>query len=128
MTTRHKGALSDAALDREWPHQVAIQDDLCVDRNFQIIADWLIGRSHAPRTRTVTVEWRNSHKVETYRVHCFSNPADAVDFLSTFGGYRFDTKVNRGGQGRRHGGWLREDVYVRFLASGPLRVPDILTK
>lgn len=121
--TKRKGELSAAQIDRRWPHQVAIPDDLCVMENFEIIRDFCGGRSIAPRSRAVYAEWPCGN-FELHRVHCFADPADAAAFIERFGGTPFDPARDRvKGRSDR---WLREGEYRRVLTSGPLSVPPIL--
>jgi hypothetical protein len=78
---KRKGELSNAAIDRLWPHQVALLDDLCVMHNFQIIRHFCENLSIAPRERSVTAVWSN-RKCEKFRLHCFAERADAEAFIA----------------------------------------------
>lgn len=122
--SKRKGELSDATIDRKWPHQVALPGDLCVMANFRILHEFCRGLSVSPRGRSVTAEWSN-HKAETFRLFCFADRADSEAFAAQFGGVHFDPKRDRG-RGKLRNQWRRSDEYVRVLELGPLRVPDIL--
>lgn len=121
---KRKGELSNAAIDRLWPYQVALLDDLCVMHNFQIIRRFCENLSIAPRERSVTAVWPN-RKCETFRLHCFAERADAEAFIAEFGGVHFDAKTDRG-KGKRRDAWVRNEEWQRVLESGPLKIPEIL--
>jgi hypothetical protein len=83
-----KGELSPAAIDRGWPHQVALRSDLVV-RDFHQILAFCEGRSLCPRGHSVNdgQDW--------YRVYCFAELEDAERFIAKWGGERFNP-VDRG--------------------------------
>jgi hypothetical protein len=122
--SKRKGELSNAAVDRRWPHQVALLDDLCVMNNFEIIRRFCEKRSISPRSPAVTAVWPN-RKCETFRLHCFAERADAEAFMAEFGGVLFDPKRDRG-KGKMRNAWVRTEEWRRVLESGPLKIPEIL--
>lgn len=122
--SKRKGELSNAAIDRGWPHQVALLDDLCVWNNFTIVRRFCESLSIAPRSRSVIAVWPN-RKQEDFRLHCFAERADAEAFAAEFGGVHFDPIKDRG-KGKRRNAWIRTGEWRRVLESGPLKVPDFL--
>ena len=121
--TKRKGQTRPYEIDRDWPHQIALQDDLCVMENFTRINGYLAGLNISCRSQTVQARWPDGH-CEPYRVFCFRDAADAAAFRLRFGGMPFDPATHR--RGKRRDVWLREGPYERYLASGPLRVPPLL--
>ncbi|MER8859106.1 MULTISPECIES: hypothetical protein [unclassified Mesorhizobium] len=111
-------------IDRDWPHQVALPDDLCTDRNFTMIAKFCQERGLKHQTRHVQAIWPNG-KYETYRLHCFGDAASAEAFLDHFEGLMFDPRRDRE-NGKVRGVWRRTGEYAPVLDLGPLRVPEIL--
>ena len=93
-----KGELSPAAVDRGWPHQVALRADRVV-RDFHIIAEFCSELSLCARGHSVNdgTDW--------YRVYCFAKPEDAATFAARFGGERFDPTHR--GRGARWAQWKR---------------------
>jgi len=61
MLSRHKGALSNAALDRQWPHQVALTQDY-VGEHFRAIHQFADALTLAPRHRAVHGEAGGSRR------------------------------------------------------------------
>ena len=55
--TRRSGGPSPTKVDREWPYQVALPDDLCVGPNFTLISEFCRDRGLAHMTRHVTAVW-----------------------------------------------------------------------
>ena len=76
---RRKGELSKAAMDRLWPHQVALPAPLISARFTEIVrASLALGaceRTHSFRRDGLD-----------YVVHCFARPEDAEGFELQFGG------------------------------------------
>lgn len=124
MPGKRMGELSYSAIDRAYPHQVALPDDLCVMNNLTLIMEFCQACSLDCRTRHVTSIWP-SGKHEHYRLHCFAELASAQMFRDHFGGAMFDPKRDRE-NGRAKGAWHRNEEYKRILESGPLSVPEIL--
>ena len=125
MPGRHRGNLPASFIDRDYPFQVAIQDDLCVAQNLTIIMNFCEEHGLDCKTRKVTATWQGSHHQMTYRLHCFRDLASAELFRSHFSGEMFDPQKDREG-GKTHGAWRRADTYHRLVELGPLSVPAIL--
>lgn len=115
---------SPTRIDREFPHQVALLDDLCVDRNFPRVNDFCKGLGVAWHTRQVIAIWPNG-KQENHRLHCFAEVASAEAFRAHFGGVMFDPKRDRQG-GLASGAWAQNEPWQRVVRSGPLLVPMAL--
>ena len=81
-----KGELTPAAIDRGWPHQVALREAACTGANHKIHLDFCKDLSLCPRGHSVY------HEHTTWRVFCFADPAHAARFRATFGGEPFDPK------------------------------------
>ena len=124
MASRHRGLFPPWRIDREFPHQVALPDDICTDVNFTLIHEFLLGHGIECHVRQVQAIWPD-RKYQNYRLHCFADQASAELFQGHFGGAFFDPKRDRE-NGRRYGAWRREGVFTRLLQSGPLKVPRIL--
>ena len=116
--------MANSAIDRAYPYQVALPDDICCMHNLAMITEFCRKRGLIHLTRHVTAIWPNG-KQEHYRLHCFADLASAESFKDHFGGVMFDPKRNRE-NGLARGAWHRKDEYKRILESGPLRVPEIL--
>jgi hypothetical protein len=90
--SRRKGELTAGRIDREWPHQVALQADPVAGENYIVARDFCRDLSLCPRGHSVQRDRRE------YRVFCFSDPAHADRFFERFNGERFDPKYRgRGG-------------------------------
>jgi hypothetical protein len=125
MTGVHQRAnAARAVIERDFPHQVALQNDLCCDRNYSIIADFCRQHGLDHRTRGVTAIFPCGREI-AYRVHCFATPAAAEAFRLHFGGEPFDPARDRG-KGDARNAWRRTDTWRRILESGPLKLPPIL--
>ncbi|TKT79027.1 hypothetical protein [Aquamicrobium sp. LC103] len=120
--SKRKGELSTARIDREWPHQVAILDDLCCRENYWILDAFCRARSASPRARSVIAIWPDG-KLATFRIYCFQERVHAQEFIKAFGGEPFDPSDRAKG---RKDTWFRTDEWRPILESGPLRVPDSL--
>jgi len=125
MPGRHKGIPPVSFIDKDFPFQVAIQDDLCCGPNLTLISRFCEEHGLDHRTRHVIATWDGLHKQMNYRLHCFRDIASAELFQSHFGGEMFDPKKDREG-GRTRGAWRRTDTYHRLVELGPLSVPLIL--
>jgi hypothetical protein len=92
-----KGELSKAAINRKWPHQVALRADLCRGHDYRTIRYFcevealsLCPRGHSFRRDD---EW--------HEVFCFAERAHAERFRARFGGEFIDpTEVPRWRQRR----------------------------
>ncbi|RUX96597.1 MULTISPECIES: hypothetical protein [unclassified Mesorhizobium] len=124
MTKRSRATPAPSVIDRDWPHQVALPDDICTDRNFTMIAKFCQDRRLTFQTRHVQAIWTNG-KYENYRLHCFSDDAAARAFRDHFDGVTFEPKRDRE-NGNVKGVWRRTDEYKQMLDLGPLSVPEIL--
>ncbi|TIM11857.1 hypothetical protein [Mesorhizobium sp.] len=120
---RNRGP-SPARIDREWPYQVALPDDLCTGRSLTLIREFCEKRRLAPRKRLVQAIWPD-HRYENWRLYCFTDEASAQAFLDRFPGVMFDPKRDRE-NGKAQGVWRRTGEYKRLLDLGPLSVPEIL--
>jgi hypothetical protein len=91
-----KGELSPAGVDRGWPYQVALSEDKCGYKNYEIQAAFNKGLSICARGHSVSYDgvW--------YRVFCYSIKEDAEAFLARFGGEWFDPREK--GKGTN---WMR---------------------
>jgi hypothetical protein len=67
---RRKGELSPAAVDIGWPHQVAIPEDRCTGKHFDLHRAFCKGLSLCDRGHGVR------HEDVSYRVFCFKEPED----------------------------------------------------
>lgn len=121
---KRSGGPTPAGIDQDWPFQVALPDDLCVDRNFSLIKKFCQERGLLPMTRHVQAIWA-SGEYENWRLHCFVDAVDAQAFLDHFGGVMFDPQRDRE-NGKAQGVWRRTGSYERILDLGPLSVPEIL--
>ena len=81
-----KGELSPAAIDRNWPHQVALPASASFNGGYKAIHDFCKDLSLCSRGHSVF------HNGESFNVYCFSDGADADKFMSRFGGEKFDPK------------------------------------
>ncbi|MBZ9991205.1 hypothetical protein LB572_29360 [Mesorhizobium sp. BH1-1-5] len=124
MTRRSRSIPPPSTIDRDMPHQVALPDDICMDRNYTLIRRFLDERSMSCRTRAVTAIWEDG-KQEQWRLHCFADREVAVAFFDHFGGVAFDPKRDRE-NGHPRGVWRRQGAYERILEMGPLSVPEAL--
>ncbi|MEQ1950983.1 hypothetical protein [Mesorhizobium sp. CN2-181] len=121
MVRRNRTIPSAFSIDRDFPHQVALLSDLCVDRNFRLLYDFCEALGVPWHTRHVTAIWPNG-KHEKHRLHCFAEEASAAAFNMRFGGILFDPKQDRQ-RGVSQGPWLRNEPWQRVVRSGPLLVP-----
>jgi len=106
------------------PHQVALPDDICTDRNYTMIRRFLEERRLTCRTRAVIAVWEDG-KQEQWRLHCFADQGAAADVLERFGGVMFDPKKDRE-NGRARGVSRRKGAWQRILNLGPPSVPEVL--
>ena len=118
------GELSYSAINRAYPYQVALPNDICCMRNHTLIVEFCQAHGLDYRTRHVTAIWSPT-KQEHFRLHCFADLASAEVFRDHFGGVMFNPKRDRE-NGRAQGAWHRKDGYKRTLESGPLSVPELL--
>lgn len=96
---RRKGELSPSAIDRGWPHQIALPATVCEGGGYIRIHEFCKGLSLCPRGHTVV------HEDQWFNVYCFAKAADAEKFRERFGGERFDP--SKRGKGRNWAHWNR---------------------
>jgi hypothetical protein len=91
-----KGELSPAAVDRGWPHQVALPASACEGCGYKIIHDFCKELSLCPRGHSVfrDAQW--------FTIYCFATAADADKFMARFAGEKFDPRQR--GKGSN---WMR---------------------
>lgn len=94
-----KGELSPAAIDRDWPYQVALPASASGQGGYMAIHAFCEGLSLCPRGHSVF------HEGEWFNVYCFADPADAEKFMERFGGERFDPKQR--GKGANWACWKK---------------------
>lgn len=90
--------MSPAAVDRGWPHQVALPEKLVVAR-FREIQAFAGQLSLAARGHSVTYDG------QSYSVYCFAVAEDAERFRMAFDGAVFNPKDR--GRGNRWWQWNR---------------------
>jgi hypothetical protein len=90
-----KGELSKSAIDRGWPHQVALPADRCRGSNYPVLRQFCEGRSLCPRGHSFRRDGID------FVVFCFAVCEDAERFRACFGGELMDAasrpKWPRGG-------------------------------
>lgn len=79
-----KSELSPAAIDRGWPHQVALPASVSLNGGYKVIHEFCKDLSLCSRGHAVF------HKGHWFNVYCFAEPADAGKFMQRFGGEPFD--------------------------------------
>jgi len=121
---RSRSKPSATVIDREWPHQIALPDELCCDPNFKMIGQWFADSGVGQMTRQVTAVWSQTRQ-ETWRLYCFRKESDANAFQAHFGGVRFDPKRDRHKGLARAVAWHRTGTWEQMTASGPLRLHPI---
>ncbi|YBV97124.1 hypothetical protein M1D80_09570 [Phyllobacteriaceae bacterium JZ32] len=83
---RHKGALSSWAIDRYFPHQVALLSDDAFRKRHDEIAALAKELLAAPLGHSVR------HEGQWYTVYCFTDPESANTFRERFDGVPFNPK------------------------------------
>jgi hypothetical protein len=83
---RRKGEFSAVAVDRAYPHQIALRADLCSGGNYELVQEFCKDLSLAPRGHSVRRE-----DVD-YVVFCFADKEHASRFRDRFAGEPFDPK------------------------------------
>jgi len=91
---RRKGELSPAAIDRGWPHQVAVPAKISLGQRYKIVHGFCKELSLCPRGHSVI-----GPDNEWWRVFCFAERDDAEKFKERFGGEWFDPTKRGKGQG-----------------------------
>lgn len=92
---RRKGELSPAQMDRDWPYQIAVPEDVTGGANIWTVHQVCKELEACPRRHSVVRDrvW--------YNVYCFAKPEQAEVFRQRFGGEPFNPK-ERGRGGRWH--------------------------
>jgi hypothetical protein len=124
MVKRNRYTPTPAVVDRAWPFQIALPDDLCTGNCFTLITQFCQERELCPMKRQVQAIWPDG-RYEHWRLYCFTDLASALVFRDHFCGTMFDPKRDRE-NGRVRGVWRRKGEYRRTLDLGPLSVPEIL--
>ena len=93
--SRGKGEITNATIDKEFPHQVALRADLASGSNTRVVEDFCRKLTVAPRHHTVRRD------DEWYIVMCFADAAHAELFRGRFGGEPFNPK-DRGRGNKSH--------------------------
>jgi hypothetical protein len=83
---RRKGELSPTAIDRSWPHQVAIPASAAANGGYKAMQEFCATLSLCPRGHAVF------HEGEWFDIYCFADPDDANKFMQRFGGEHFDPR------------------------------------
>ena len=92
---RRKGEMTSRAIDRGWPHQVALRGEF-VRLMFFAIEEFKRGLSVCARGHTV------AQAGDWWQVYCFADPEHAEKFRLKFNGRKFDPALK--GRGRN---WAR---------------------
>ena len=96
---RRKGELTAAAIDRGWPHQVAVPADECRGSPGRFMDAFCLDLSVCERDHSVF------HEDKWWIVYCFADPVHAEKFRVRFGGERFDPKDR--GRGSNWARWYK---------------------
>jgi hypothetical protein len=78
-----KSELSPVAIDRGWPHQVALPAPASRNGEYKTIYDFCKSLSLSPRGQSV-------FRDEWYIVYCFADREHAEKFMARFGGEPFN--------------------------------------
>ena len=98
---RRKGELTAAAIDRGWPHQVAVLATECRGSHGRFIDACCLDLSVCERHHSVF------HEDKWWIVYCFADPEHAEKFRVRFGGERFDPKDR--GRGASWARWYKTE-------------------
>jgi hypothetical protein len=99
VMVRRKGELTAAAMDRGWPHQVALTADDCRGSHGRFIDAFCLDLSVCERHHSVF------HDDKWWIVYCFVDAEHAEKFRIRFGGERFDPKDR--GRGSNWARWYK---------------------
>jgi len=99
---RRKGELTAAAIDRGWPHQVAVPATECRGSLGRFMDAFCLDLSVCERHYSVF------HEDKWWIVYCFADPEHAEKFRIRFGGERFNPKDR--GRGSNERGGTRPDA------------------
>lgn len=84
--SRRKGELTPSAIDRGWPHQVALLADLYQGKEAEALRVAASKLLYCPRGHSVFYGDRH------YNVHCFATKDHAERFMAAYGGEWFDPR------------------------------------
>jgi hypothetical protein len=91
---RRKGELTPNGIDRGWPHQIALHEDVCTGvPHYDIVREFAATLSVCARRHSY------SHEGSWYQVFCFREKVDAEKFKERFGGEWFDPARRGRGKG-----------------------------
>jgi hypothetical protein len=82
-----KGELSKDAIDRDWPHQIALPAARCSGRNYVTMHLFCEGLSLCPRGHSFRRDCTDMN------VFCFADRAHAEQFRERFGGEFIDPRT-----------------------------------
>ena len=97
--SRRKGELTTAAIDRGWPHQVAVPATQCMGSHGRFMDAFCLDRSMCERHHSVF------HEDKWWIVYCFADAEHAEKFRMRFGGERFNP--NDRGRGSYWARWYK---------------------
>jgi hypothetical protein len=101
VMVRRKGELIAAAMDRGWPHQVAVSAGECLGSHGRFMDAFCLDLSVCERHHSVF------RQDKWWIVYCFADPADAEKFRARFGGEKFNPKHR--GRGSNWARWYKPD-------------------
>lgn len=81
---RRKGEITDDAINRGWPHQVALPERLSAREHFHPQLEFCKGMDMSPRGHAFVSDG------EWWNVKCFARREDAEKFVERFGGEFID--------------------------------------
>src|SRR5262245_55481222 len=84
VMSRHKGEITSAQIDREFPYQIILPSAWYSGANYRRVHAFCVGLSLAPRGHAI---FNND---EWHYVFCFSKREDAEALMQRFGGEWFD--------------------------------------
>lgn len=88
--SRRKGELSKGAIDRGWPHQVALPADRCTGTNHKLHRDFCAGRAKPSAPEGALSLCPRGHcfrRDDTdFHIYCFAEREHAERFKDRFGG------------------------------------------
>lgn len=103
--SKRKGQMSQATINRRWPHQVAILAEIC---RGPLKADIFEFCKPYPNSGS---PWQIHHESQSYLVKCFPEKSIADEFIARFGGEWFDPRER--GKGKLWFDWRKGSVSQR---------------
>ncbi|QCL83893.1 hypothetical protein CFBP5875_04575 [Agrobacterium pusense] len=85
---RRKGELTASAIDRGWPHQIALRESLSSGKRWMEMMEFCQKNRLMRCDRGHSVFFEDEH----YNVHCFATKQGAEAFLEKYGGEWFDPR------------------------------------